>query len=130
MTSLGLTRAELRAEVDELIRNAYAGGWRESKRWPNRKNPPQIEIDWTQPGGVRISEIWEDGDASSGDVMAVAAHRHRWVMEYRRLCDSEGRRLPFERVRTESFESAKRGEELTDEQIAERVRAAVGLEAQ
>lgn len=60
------------------------------------------------------------------DVLDQAAYRHRWVLEYRRLCDAEGRRLPFERVRVESLESAQRGEELTDEQIAERVRVAVG----
>lgn len=56
------------------------------------------------------------------DVMEIAAYRHRWVLEYRRLCDVEGRRLPFEGVRVASLESAERGEQLTDEQIAERVR--------
>lgn len=58
------------------------------------------------------------------DVLAAAAYRHRWVLEYRRLCDEAGRRLPFERVRVESLESAQRGEQLTDAEIAERVRSA------
>jgi hypothetical protein len=59
------------------------------------------------------------------DVLVIAAHRHRWVLEYRRQCDAAGRRLPFERVRVESLASAEREEQLTDEQIVERVRAAV-----
>lgn len=60
MTSLGLTSAEIRAEVDELIRNAYYEGWRESRRRPNTP-APRLDIDWTQPGGVRVTEIWGDG---------------------------------------------------------------------
>jgi hypothetical protein len=61
------------------------------------------------------------------DVMEVAAYRHRWVLEYRRLCDVEGRRLPFERVRVASLESVARGEQLTDERIAKQVRTLTGL---
>lgn len=57
MTSLGLTRQELRAEIDELIRNAYVEGWREAKRRPETE-PPALKIDWTQPGGVRVTELW------------------------------------------------------------------------
>jgi hypothetical protein len=57
MTSLGLARQELRAEIDEMIRNAYAEGWREAKQRPE-VDPPVLEIDWTQPGGVQITEIW------------------------------------------------------------------------
>jgi hypothetical protein len=59
MTSLGLTRAELRAEVDELIRNAYAEGWREARQRPDL-DPPELQIDWTQPGGVRVTEVWAE----------------------------------------------------------------------
>jgi hypothetical protein len=58
MTSLGLSRSEIRAEIEEMIQNAYAEGWREAKRWPHIQNPPTLEIDWTQPGGVRIAELW------------------------------------------------------------------------
>ena len=58
MTSLGLTRAELRSEIDELIRNAYYAAWRESRRRPDAM-APGLDIDWTQPGGVRLTEIWE-----------------------------------------------------------------------
>lgn len=56
MTSLGLTRQELRAEIDELIRNAYAEGWREAKERPD-VDPPALEIHWGQPGGVQITEM-------------------------------------------------------------------------
>ena len=56
-TSLGLTRPQIRDEVDELIRNDYAEGWREAKQRPEIE-PPALEIDWTQPGGVRITELW------------------------------------------------------------------------
>jgi hypothetical protein len=57
MTSLGLTRQELRAEISEMIRNAYAEGWREAKRRLDI-DPPALEIDWTRPGGVQITELW------------------------------------------------------------------------
>lgn len=56
---LGLTRAEVRSEIDEMIRNAYAEGWREAKRRPDQ-DPPELEIDWTQPSGVRITETWAE----------------------------------------------------------------------
>lgn len=69
MTSLGLTRAEIRAEVDELIRNAYAEGWREAKQRPDPE-PPVLEVDWTQPGGVRITEVWCVCDVQGSDLSA------------------------------------------------------------
>ena len=51
-------REAFREDVEEVIRNAYAAGWTESKRWPNRSQPPELEIDWSQPGGIRIVELW------------------------------------------------------------------------
>lgn len=45
----------LRADVEEVIRNAYNTAWMESKRWPNRKQPPRLEITWDVPDGIRIT---------------------------------------------------------------------------
>lgn len=57
MPGLGLARTELRDEIDEMIRNAYREGWREAKQRSD-EDPPLLEVDWTQPGGVRINELW------------------------------------------------------------------------
>lgn len=59
-TSLGLSREEIRAEVDQVIRNAYYAAWRESRKRPTAM-APRLDIDWTQPGGVQILEVWKDG---------------------------------------------------------------------
>lgn len=56
-TEIGMAKPEIRDQVDELIRNAYAEGWREAKKRPDQ-DPPLLEIDWTRPGGVRITELW------------------------------------------------------------------------
>lgn len=45
-----------RAEIEETIRSTYRIAWEQSKRWPNLRKPPELEIFWDEPGGITIKE--------------------------------------------------------------------------
>src|SRR5690349_14333175 len=81
VTSLGLTRSEIRDEVDELIRNAYAEGWREAKRRPDSE-PPLLDIKWTGTRGVLVTEMWCECEIDPERRLLLGPHHEVSCLRY------------------------------------------------